>query len=94
MDFLDFLRAVLALAVTLGLIGLASVGARRYAPALLARLQAKGGRVKRMQIVETLVLGPTQRLLLVRVGAVERVILLGEGRELDPPPAAEPEASA
>ena len=82
MDFLDFLRAALALVVTLGLIGAASVGVRRFAPGILGRLQTRGGVKKRMQIVETLVLGPTQRLLLVRVGDAERVILLGEGREL------------
>jgi len=35
--------------------------------------------------VETLVLDPSRRLLLVRVGAEERLILLGEGRELAPP---------
>jgi flagellar biogenesis protein FliO len=82
MDFLDFVRAALALAVTLGLIGLASVGMRKYAPGLIGRLQAAKGQVKRLQVVETLVLGPTQRLLLVRVGDKERLILLGEGREL------------
>jgi len=82
MDFLDFLRAVLALAVTLGLIGLASVGVRRYAPGLLAKLQTQPGKQRRMQVVETVVLGPTQRLLLVRVDDGERLILLGEGRDV------------
>ncbi|HEY3812204.1 MAG TPA: flagellar biosynthetic protein FliO [Caulobacteraceae bacterium] len=82
MDFLDFLRAALALVVTLGLIGVASVGVKRFAPGLLGRLQTRGGAKKRMQIVETLVLGPTQRMVLVRVDDAERVILLGEGREL------------
>ncbi len=86
MDVLDFLRAVLALGITLGLIGLASVGIKRYAPGFLGRLQIRGGAEKRLQIVETLVLGPTQRLLLVRVGDAERLILLGEGRELASPP--------
>jgi flagellar protein FliO/FliZ len=86
MALLDFLRAVLALAVTLGLIGLAGWGARRYAPGLMARLQGtRPGQRKRLAVVETLVLGPTQRLLLVRVDEEERVILLGEGRDLSPP---------
>ena len=85
MDFLDFLRAVLALAVTIGLIGLVGWAARRYAPGLLARLQARAGEKKRLEVVETLVLGPAQRLLLVRVGESERLILLGEGREFAPP---------
>jgi flagellar protein FliO/FliZ len=85
MDFLDFLRAVLALAVTIGLIGLAGWAARRYAPGLLAKLQAKAGQTRRLEVMETLVLGPTQRLLLVRVGQDQRLILLGEGHELDAP---------
>jgi flagellar protein FliO/FliZ len=85
MAFLDFLRAVLALSVTLGLIGLAGWALRRYAPGLIARLQGGSGRERRLEIVETLVLDPSRRLLLVRVGAEERLILLGEGRELKPP---------
>ena len=85
MAFLDFLRAVLALSVTLGLIGLAAWALRRYAPGLMARLQGGPGRERRLQIVETLVLDPSRRLLLVRVGGEERLILLGEGRELNPP---------
>lgn len=82
MNFLDFLRAALALAVTLGLIGLAAFLARRYAPGLLAGLQARAGVRKRMETLETLVLGPTQRLVLVRVDGAERLILLGEGRDV------------
>jgi flagellar protein FliO/FliZ len=85
MAILDFLRAVLALSVTLGLIGLAAWALRRYAPGVIARLQGGPGRERRLEIVETLVLDPSHRLLLVRVGAEERLILLGEGRELDPP---------
>lgn len=92
MNFLDFLRAVLALAVTIGLIGLAGWAARRYAPGLLARLQTKAGEKRRLEVVETLVLGPTQRLLLVRVSGAERLILLGEGRELQPPDPASDQA--
>ena len=85
MAFLDFLRAVLALSVTLGLIGLAAWALRRYAPGLMARLQGGPGRERRLEIVETLVLDPSRRLLLVRVGTEERLLLLGEGRELNPP---------
>jgi flagellar protein FliO/FliZ len=91
MNFLDFLRAVLALAVTLGLIGLAAFAARRYAPGLLAKLQSKTGE-RRLAVVETLVLDPTRRLVLVRVDDEERMLLLGEGHELDAPlPARKPE---
>ena len=81
MTVLDLLRAVFALAITLGLIGLAAWAARRYAPQLLAKLSAERGE-KRMQVVETLVLDPARRLVLVKIDEEERLLLLGEGREL------------
>ena len=84
MNFLDLARAVFGLAFTLGLIGLAPYAARRYAPQLLARLNAERGE-RRMQVVETLVLDPARRLVLVRIDDEERLILLGEGRELIEP---------
>ena len=84
MNFLDLLRAVFGLAVTLGLIGLAAWAARRYAPQLMARLQAQKGE-RRLQVIETLVLDPARRLVLVRVDDEERLILLGEGREMIEP---------
>lgn len=81
MDFVAFLRAVFALALVLGLIlGLAYV-LRRYAPQLMARLQAERGQ-RRLQVIETLVLDPARRLVLVRIDNTERVILLGEGSQL------------
>ena len=84
MNFLDLFRAVFRLAITLGLIGLAAWAVRRYAPQLMARLQAHRGE-RRLQVVETLVLDPARRLVLVRVDDEERLILLGEGRELIEP---------
>ena len=84
MQLLDFVRAVFGLAFTLGLIGLAAWAARRYAPQLLARLQAQRGE-RRMRVVETLVLDPARRLVLVRIDSEERLLLLGEGRELIEP---------
>lgn len=84
MNFLDLLRALFALAVTLGIIGLAAWAARRYAPQLLAKLSAERGE-RRMQVVETLVLDPARRLVLVRVDQEERLLILGEGRELIEP---------
>lgn len=84
MQLLDFVRAIFGLAFTLGLIGLAAWAGRRYAPQLMARLQAQRGE-RRMQVVETLVLDPARRLVLVRVDSEERLILLGEGRELIEP---------
>ncbi|HWW11781.1 MAG TPA: flagellar biosynthetic protein FliO [Brevundimonas sp.] len=84
MNFLDLLRAVFALAFTLGIIGLAAWAARRYAPQLLAKLSAERGE-RRMQVMETLVLDPARRLVLVKVDNEERLLLLGEGRELIEP---------
>ena len=84
MNFLDFARAILGLAITLGLIGLAAYALRRYAPALLERMQADRGE-RRMKVVETLVLDPARRLVLVRIDQEERLILLGEGKELIEP---------
>lgn len=87
MDLASFLRATFALAVVVGLIGLSAVALRRYAPGLLARAAARSVE-RRLEVVETLVLDPTRRLVLVRVDDEERVILLGEGRELEAPLAA------
>jgi flagellar protein FliO/FliZ len=84
MNFLDLARAIFGLAFTLGLIGLAAWAARRYAPALMARLNAERGE-RRMTVVETLVLDPARRLVLVKIDEEERLILLGEGRELIEP---------
>jgi flagellar protein FliO/FliZ len=84
MNFLDLLRALFGLAFTLGLIGLAAWAARRYAPQLMARLNAERGE-RRMIVVETLVLDPARRLVLVKIDNEERVLLLGEGKELIEP---------
>ena len=92
MDLLGILKVVFALAIVLGLIlGLAYI-LRRYAPKLLAQLQAQHGE-RRLKVIETLVLDPARRLVLVRLDDEERLILLGEGRELIEPrhkPAAKP----
>ena len=88
MNFLDLLRALFALAFTLGIIGLAAGAARRYAPQLMARLSAERGE-RRMTVVETLMLDPARRLVLVRIDSEERLLLLGEGRELIEPRGAE-----
>lgn len=85
MNFLDLFRAIFGLAITLGIIGLAAWAARRYAPEFLARFQGQQGQQRRMKVVETLVLDPSRRLVLIRVDAEERLILLGEGRELIEP---------
>ena len=81
MLFTELLRMFFALALTLGLIGLLVVGLRRFGPETLKRLQ--GTRAdRRMAVVESLVLDPARRLVLVRIDAEERLILLGEGQIL------------
>ena len=79
MDIADFVRAVFALVLTLGLIGLAAVGLRRYGPEALGRF-ATAKKERRLAVVETLVLDPARRLLIVSCDGQERLVLLGEGR--------------
>ena len=81
MDFADLVRGLAALALTLGLIGLAAVLARRYGPAMLFRA-APAKAQRRLAVVETLMLDPARRLVLVRLDDQERLLLLGEGREI------------
>lgn len=84
MNFLDFARAVFALALTLGLIGLAAYAFRRYGPETLAKLSA-AKKDRRLAVVETLVLDPSRRLVLVSCDGREQLLLLGEGRVIASP---------
>ena len=79
MTLADFARAVFALTLTLGLVGLAAVALRRYGPGALSRF---GGpkTERRLAVVETLVLDPARRLVIVACDGQERLILLGEGQ--------------
>lgn len=86
MDFADFARAIFALALTLGLVGLAAVGLRKFGPDALARF-APARKERRMAVVESLILDPSRRLVLVSVDGQERLLLLGDGRFVDQPPA-------
>jgi flagellar protein FliO/FliZ len=81
MPIADFARAIFALAITLGLVGLAAVALRRFGPEWMVRLQRPRAE-RRMAIVESLPLDPTRRLVLVRLDGAERLLLLGEGRML------------
>ncbi|MDZ4374598.1 MAG: flagellar biosynthetic protein FliO [Phenylobacterium sp.] len=82
MEFSDLLRAIFALALTLGLVGLAAVAFRRYGPDAMARL-ASQRRERRLRVVESLVLDPSRRLIIVECDGRQRLVLLGEGRVLD-----------
>jgi flagellar protein FliO/FliZ len=79
MSFADLARAVFALAITLGLVGLAAYAARRFGPEWMVRLQ-RPKTERRLAIVESLPLDPARRLVLVRLDSTERLLLLGEGR--------------
>jgi|HubBroStandDraft_6_1064221.scaffolds.fasta_scaffold1027932_2 flagellar protein FliO/FliZ len=89
MPIADFARAIFALAITLGLVGLAAVALRRFGPEWMVRLQRPRAE-RRMAIVESLPLDPTRRLVLVRLDGAERLLLLGEGRMLAELPAEAP----
>jgi len=94
MTFADFARALFALILTLGLVGLGAVALRRYGPGALSRF---GGpkTERRLAIVETLVLDPARRLVIVACDGQERLILLGEGRLVSEiAPAAKPAKGA
>ena len=80
MTFFDIIRMLAALAVTLGIGGVALVLARRFAPLEVLRLKAPTDR--RLALVESLMLDPQRRLVLVRCDGREHLLLLGEGRLL------------
>ena len=79
MDFTTFARAIFALAVTLGLVGLSAVALRRFGPDALARFTSNK-KERRLAVVESLVLDPARRLVIVSCDGRERLILLGEGQ--------------
>ncbi len=85
MGFLEIMSMVAALAVTLGLFGLAVWAWKRFAPAGL--LTVASPRQRRMSVVETLVMGAHHRLVLIRLDGKERLVLLGEGRMIGGDPA-------
>lgn len=86
MEFADLVRAVFALALTLGLVGMAAVALRRFGPDALARFSPTR-KERRLAIVESLVLDPSRRLVVVSFDGQERLLLLGEGQVLTQPPA-------
>lgn len=82
MDILEFIRAVAALAITLGLIGLAAYALRRFGPDALSRM-VSARMDRRLRVVESLALDPTRRLVIFSLDGEERLMLLGEGKLLD-----------
>jgi flagellar protein FliO/FliZ len=93
MPIIEFIRALAALAITLGLIGLAAWALRKFGPDAVGRLIA-ARQDRRLKIVESLALDPTRRLVVVSLDGEERMVLLGDGRLLDWIPSARPAALA
>lgn len=81
MELSEFLRAVFALALTLGLVGLGAVALRRFGPDALARF-VPTKKERRLAVVETLILDPARRLVVVSFDGEEKLLLLGEGQVL------------
>ena len=82
MDVIEFIRALAALAVTLGLIGLAAWALRKFGPDAVGRMIA-ARQDRRLRVVESLALDPTRRLVIVNLDGEERLVLLGDGKLLD-----------
>jgi Flagellar biogenesis protein len=72
MDALDFARYLAALLLVLGLIGAAGLATRKFGVPGLAKPNA----VRRLHIVETLMLSPRQRLAIIRRDEVEHLVLI------------------
>lgn len=73
MEFIDLLRYFGALLLVLAMVGGAGLLARRFGvPGV-----TKAAGVKRLQIVETLMVGPRQRLIILRRDDIEHVVLSG-----------------
>ena len=79
MGILQVISMLAALAVTLGLFGLAVVAFRKYGPNVFKQMQPTRG-PKRLAVIESMLLDPSRRLVLVSLDGREKLILLGEGR--------------
>jgi flagellar protein FliO/FliZ len=85
MGLTQILSMLAALAVTLGLFGLAVWAFRRFAPAGFSPHLPP--QTRRLAVVESLMLDTQRRLVLVRLDDQEQLILLGEGQVLSGPTA-------
>lgn len=70
MEFFDIARYLLALVLVLALIAGAGLAARRFGVPGVTKAAAD----KRLSVVETLMIGPRQRLLIVRRDDAEHLI--------------------
>lgn len=79
MEWLDYLRFLLALAFVLGLIGVVAWLARRFR---LVGVTGAAPAERRLRVVEVLPLDPRRKLVLVRRDEVEHLLLLGQDGNL------------
>ena len=73
MDLIDFTRYIGALLLVLGLVGAAGLAARRFGLGGLI----KPAQSRRLAVVESLMIAPRQRLLIIRRDDVEHLVLSG-----------------
>jgi flagellar protein FliO/FliZ len=73
MDLIDIGRYFAALLLVLALVGVAGLAMRRFGMPGLIKPQG----ARRLEIVETLMIGPRQKLLLLRRDDVEHLVLAG-----------------
>jgi flagellar protein FliO/FliZ len=76
MDLIDIGRYIGALLLVLGLVGLAGLAARKFSLPGVAQNFLKPGAPKRLAVVESLMLSPRQRLVLIRRDNVEHLVML------------------
>lgn len=77
LDWLDWVRALFALLATLALIGGVAYGARR-----LGMLRPGGQGPRRIRVIESLMIDPRRRLVIVRCDEREHLILLGPASDM------------
>ena len=80
MDIADFARAVFALVLTLGLVGLGAVALRRFGPDALGPRLAAPRRTAAWRWWRAWCSIPARRLVIVSCDGQERLLLLGEGQ--------------
>ncbi len=73
MDVIDLARYLGALLLVLALVGFAALAARRYGLAGIVQ----GSTQRRLALVESLMLGPRHKLVLLRCDQAEHLVLIG-----------------
>jgi flagellar protein FliO/FliZ len=73
MDHIDLLRYFSGFLIVMALLGLAALAARRYGvPGVV-----KANTVRRLRVVESLMIGPRQKLLLIKRDNREHLLFIG-----------------